>query len=172
MKDSHRDDICGTGIDDLSATLRPRRIRDWSARHRKTARQIKHFGQTIIVVVPDPDSDNPYFFYTIAPKRLARIADDRRPTRACLSIKPGRQIQRDHGRPFGDNEIVSLGGRVPVKFIDVTMRARPTSQSRSKTFTRLTPPRFVSWPRPIASATFPATPLCDEPCASQPLLIA
>jgi hypothetical protein len=80
------------------------------------------------------------------------------------------KIQRERGTPFEHGELVSLGGRLPVRIVDATARAKAEYTFGVGRYYETDDYQVRQLVVPDRDGRYPGDPLCAEPYASLPLL--
>ena len=135
-------------------------------------RSIAELVQFVVGPVFDPDGRDPIFIYTIGnygvglPELIAIGI-----SKVGVLYEAGH-IQRGRGKAFEHGEIVSLGGRLPVKFVDATVRAKADYTHQVGNFYGTDDYQVRQLVYCDSDGRFPGDPDCAEPYASQPVLTA
>jgi Domain of unknown function (DUF4262) len=149
----------------------------WNELRRELTAKIEQHGQAVQVVYlteHDPPGSQP-FMYTIGnyhrglPELLVVGTDSNTiadvVNRLC-------KIQRDRGRGFADEELVSVGGKFPLRIVD----AGPIGRRKYATFVGIFYGTDSYEVRqvilPDTQGRWPDTPGCDAPFCDQPILSA
>ena len=136
-------------------------------------REITKHGLAVIAV-PDPDGRAPTFLYTIGnherglPELIWVGTGD--PKAFCGVLNHASEIQRERASAFAHGELVSLGGRLPVKIVDATVRAKADYTFQVGHYYDTEDYQVRQLLAPDRDGRYPGDPLCAEPSASRPVL--
>lgn len=150
---------------------------EWNQLRQQIAAHIEKHGQCVQVVyltAADPPGSQP-FMYTIGNyhqgfPELLIIGTDKEVFAGVLN-RLGK-LQRDRGKPLEDEELVSVGGKFPVRIVD----AGEIGRTRYATFVGIYYGSQSYQVRqiilPDTQGRWPDTPGCDRPYCEQPILSA
>jgi len=149
----------------------------WDKLRLDIAAKIKESGQAVQVVYlteHDPPGSQP-FMYTIGNYRhglpeLLVVGTDSNAIAGVLN-RLGK-IQRDRGKDFKDGELVSVGGKFPVRIVDAGVAGRTRYATFVGIFYGTDSYEVRQVLLPDTEGRWPDTPGCDAPYRNQPILSA
>jgi hypothetical protein len=143
---------------------------DWEDAARE---RIAKDGQFILIVFGDPGEL--WFSYTIGnhekglPELIAVYPGGKEMSeRLAGSLNHAGEIQRERGVPFEHGELVSLGGRLPVRIVDATIRGKAEYTLGVGKYYGTEDYQVRQTVLPDRDGRYPGDPLCAEPYASLP----
>jgi hypothetical protein len=132
-------------------------------------------GQFILGVFGEPDA--PWFNYTIGnyqkglPELLIVYPGSKKMyERLAGTLNRAGEIQRERGQGFEHGELVSLGGRLPVKIVDATAQAKVGYTFGVAHYYGTDDYQVRQIVMPDPDGRYPGDPLCAEAYASLPVL--
>ncbi|MGH7033820.1 MAG: DUF4262 domain-containing protein [Stellaceae bacterium] len=149
----------------------------WERIRRDIAAKIEASGQAVQVVhltAKDPPGSRP-FMYTIGnyhrglPELL--VVDTDAEFVAGILNRLGK-IQRDRGKAFDDEELVSLGGKFPIRIVDAGLIGGKRYATFVGIFYGTDSYEVRQVILPDTQGRWPDTPGCDAPYRNQPILSA
>ena len=149
----------------------------WEKLRRDIAVKIEASGQAVQIVhltATDPPGSRP-FMYTIGnyhrglPELL--VVDTDAEFVAGILNRLGT-IQRDRGKAFADEEIVSVGGKYPLRIVDAGVIGRKRYATFVGIFYGTDNYEVRQVLLPDTQGRWPDTPGCDAPYRNQPVLSA
>jgi hypothetical protein len=147
----------------------------WAQTRQQIMDNITKNGQAVQVVYLTKDSkpgDQP-FMYTIGNYHLGLpellIVDTDKDIIAGVLNRLGK-MQRERGKAFADEEIVSVGGKFPVRIIDTGLIGRTKYATFVGMFYGTQSYDVRQVVLPDTQGRWPDTPGCDQPYCRQPIL--
>jgi hypothetical protein len=145
----------------------------WAQLRRRITENISKDGQAVQVVGASETAESQPFMYTIGNYHLGfpelLVIDTDKDIIAGVLNRLGK-MQRERGRAFADEELVSIGGKFPVRIVD----AGTVGRAKYATFVGI----FYNTQNydvrqvviPDLQGRWPDQPGCDLPYARQPIL--
>ena len=148
---------------------------EWSQIRRRLAKQIEQHGQCIQVVhltKADPPGTLPFMYtignYHLGLPELLVVGTDKEFVAGILN-RLGT-MQRDRGKAFADEELVSIGGKFPLRIVDAGEIGRTEYATFVGFYYGTESYALRQVLLPDTQGRWPDTPGCDRPYCEQPIL--
>jgi hypothetical protein len=145
----------------------------WAQLRRQITDNITKDGQSVQVIGPSEAPGSQPFMYTIGnfhhglPELL--IVDTDKDMFASVLNRLGR-MQRERRRAFADEELVSIGGKFPLRIVDAGIVGRTKYATFVGIFYNTQNYEVRQVVLPDTQGRWPDQPGCDPPYARQPIL--
>ena len=149
----------------------------WATQRREITTKIEQHGQCVQVVYPtpvDPPGTLPFMYtignYHLGLPELLVVGTDKEVIAGVLN-RLGK-LQRDRGKGLADEEIVSVGGKFPVRVVDAGEIGRTKYATFVGIFYGTQGYAVRQVLLPDTQGRWPDQPGCDRPYCEQPVLSA